>query len=241
MEQPILITGAARSGTSLVAGITNICGAFGGDMYGKNCYNEKGMFENKELRDKIVKSYLRSIQADPMGQYPLPDVYALPKMASLRSKIENAMRRQGYKDGHWMYKGAKMPHIWPVFHEAFPEAKWVIVRRKTDDIINSCLKTGFMSAFGSGKIQKAVGAQTTREGWEWWVNEHQKRFEEMLGAGLNAQIVWPERMVDGDYSEIKGLINWLALEWKEGEVRKFIEPKLWKARKKGRNNGTYND
>jgi len=34
MKSPILIVGAARSGTSLVAGIINMSGAFGGIMAG---------------------------------------------------------------------------------------------------------------------------------------------------------------------------------------------------------------
>ena len=36
MKDPILITGCARSGTSMIAGVINICGAFGGDMAGPN-------------------------------------------------------------------------------------------------------------------------------------------------------------------------------------------------------------
>ena len=43
MKNPIIITGCARSGTSLTAGVINICGAGGGEMSGATIYNKKGM------------------------------------------------------------------------------------------------------------------------------------------------------------------------------------------------------
>jgi hypothetical protein len=55
MKDPILITGAARSGTSMTAGVINICGAFGGVLSGPNKNNKKGMFENNRIRQDIAK------------------------------------------------------------------------------------------------------------------------------------------------------------------------------------------
>jgi hypothetical protein len=49
-KSPIIITGCARSGTSMIAGIINLCGAWKGVTSGPNKYNAKGMFENHELR-----------------------------------------------------------------------------------------------------------------------------------------------------------------------------------------------
>ena len=50
-QSPILVTGCARSGTSLVAGIVNICGAFGGVTRPGNPANEKGLFENISIQE----------------------------------------------------------------------------------------------------------------------------------------------------------------------------------------------
>ena len=79
-REPILITGAARSGTSLCAGTTNICGAWGGSLSGPTKYNRKGMFENSEIRNAVVKPYLRRIGCDPMGQDPLPDIKSIKEI-----------------------------------------------------------------------------------------------------------------------------------------------------------------
>lgn len=229
MKNPILITGCARSGTSMVAGIINICGAFGGQMSGATRHNAKGMFENSQIRNKIVKPYLKNIKVDVLGQYPLPDIPTLQIESDLRDRVEAVMKDEGYTDGAWMYKGAKMCLTWKQWHYAFPDAKWIIVRRKTSDIISSCIKTGFMRAFQFKDNQLAVGADNEREGWKWWVHQHEQRFIEMITEGLNVKVVWAERMVSGDYKQMMETIEWLGLEWNE-KVFEFIEPKLFHSR-----------
>lgn len=231
LQDPIIITGAARSGTSMIAGTINMCGAFGGRMSGPTINNKKGMFENAYVRNNIVKPYLESLGYDRLGQYPLPNINKLPIPNDWRSRIEQVMINEGHPGGPWMYKCAKACLIWPVFYFAFPRAKWIIVRRKTEDIVLSCIKTGFMRAFRSTQNQRSVGAINEAEGWTWWVNQHITRFNEMIEAGVNLKMIWPEKAVHGDYHEIMDMVSWLGLEWKS-EVLGFIDPKLWKARRK---------
>lgn len=231
LPSPILITGAARSGTSMIAGIINICGAFGGRMSGPTRNNQKGMFENAQIRNQILKPYLRSIGMDPLGQYPLPDINKLIIPSDWKQRVEQLIKNDGYKTGPWMYKGAKACLTWPIWNNSFPNAKWVIVRRKKNDIVASCLKTGFMRAFSSANFRKCINVDNEIDGWGWWVKQHIKRFNEMANAGLNCMIIWPERMVTGDYAQAKEMIEWLGLKWKDKEIRGFIDPKLWKSKK----------
>ncbi|NIS26426.1 hypothetical protein GWN90_20915, partial [candidate division KSB1 bacterium] len=206
-------------------------GAFGGEMSGPNKNNQKGMFENARIRNQIVKPYLRSIGMDPLGQYPLPQIDRIAIPNDWRRNVESVITQQGYKSGPWMYKGAKMCLMWPIWNHAFPNAKWIIVRRRTGDIVASCFKTNFMKAYQRSQVQQAVGVDNERDGWLWWVHQHEQRFVEMITEGLNVKIVWPERMVGGDYRQIMETVEWLGLPWKS-EVLSFIDPKLWKARKK---------
>jgi len=231
MPSPIFITGAARSGTSMIAGAIHICGAWKGTTAGATIHNKRGMFENSEIRNQIMKPYLRSIGMDPMGQYPLPDIAKISIPVDWRVRVENIMSEQGYKSGPWMFKGAKMCLMWPIWHYAFPNAKWIIVRRRSGDIATSCCKTGFMRAFRNEAIQKSVGVKNERDGWLWWINQHLERFREMINEGLNCKVVWPERMVGGDYQQVMETIEWLGLKW-NSDVLSFIDPKLWKARRK---------
>jgi hypothetical protein len=211
---PILITGAARSGTSLVAGIIHKCGAWGGLMSGPTPYNKKGMFENEVIRNSVVKPWLSSRGYDPLCQDPLPprEIEPSPFWYEL---IINTIRAQGYPGGKWFYKGAKMCLMWQLWHHAFPRADWIIVRRNVDEIANSCMRTPFMRSF------------TTHTQWIEWVIEHEQRFKDMSKAGLRVWELWPDKIVNGDTSDIRLLVKGLGLQWNEGEVRDFISPELW--------------
>lgn len=220
MPSPVLITGTARSGTSMIAGIVSLCGAFGGKLSGPSRFNQKGMFENIEIRNYLVKKWLRGENYDAMGQYPLPDTEhckeVAPKMAeSWRANVKNIMHKQGYVRGPWFYKGAKSCLMWPIWALAFPEARWLIVRRNDEDIARSCLRTGFMRAYRDLR------------GWLWWVQKHKERFQEMAEAGLMIREVWAEKIVRGELKEIREAIDWLGMDWNEKEVIDFVVPGLW--------------
>jgi len=221
IEKPIFITGCARSGTSMTAGIVQLCGAWGGDTFGTTRYNKKGMFENKDIRQNFTKPYLRSLGVDPLGQHPLPDIdtVKLTTQATVDKWFRNicdTIKKQGYNGNQqWYYKGAKMCLFWPLWARAFPEARWIIVRRKSEDIVKSCLKTGFMK-----KFKKA-------EGWMWWVDQHKDRFLEMEEAGCDIHYIWPQKMIDFDLSEMKKTIETLGLKWDKDKAESFIEPAYW--------------
>ena len=220
-NRPILITGCARSGTSMTAGIIDLCGAWGGIISGPNKNNRKGMFENAYIRNRFVKPFLESIGADPMGQGPLPNIekcklVSVDAIIKWRQKILAEICKQGYKgDQQWYYKGAKLCLIWPLWHRAFPKARWIVVRRESKDVVQSCLKTSFMRAY------------STEDGWYKWVDCHKDRFLEMERAKLDIRYVWPQKMIDFDLMEAGIAIAELGLKWNQKEVEDFIEPAYW--------------
>jgi len=233
-ERPILITGAARSGTSMIAGLIHHHGVFGGSVKTKNIRGDinnpkpesaGAMYENLFIRNNIVKKTLREMNLDPKCQNPLPDpedfkLFSENSIISFRSLLYRVLREQGYKnDMLWYYKGAKCCLMWPWWHRAFPAAKWIIVRRRTEDIVNSCLHTHFMNGY------------KTAEGWEGWVDTHIERFLEMGGAGLDIQYIWPHKIIGNDFSEIKKIVTSFGLKWDEELARDFIEPALWGGKK----------
>lgn len=231
-ESPILITGCARSGTSMVAGIINTCGAWGGKLISPSNYNQKGFFENVVIRNKICKPFLESIGVDTKGQDPLPDMERIKSISNIphfittwRIKVLDEIKKQSYSEGSWYYKGAKMCLMWPIWNLAFPDAKWIIVRRDKDDIISSCMKTGFMSAFH------------TREGWAKWVDFHLARFDEMKENCSYVYEIYPQQIINGNFESIKTLINILGLSWDKEKVVEFVAPALWSNFIKGENYG----
>ncbi len=222
---PILITGCPRSGASMVAAVVNMCGAFGGNM------SKRGMFGNDRIHKEVMDSYFTDIGADKSGQFPLPVVEDISIPTKWKQKVQRIMLVEGYKRGQWMYKDARLSLIWPIWAYAFPNAKWIIVRRRTGDIIRSCVHTGYMEAFKLPENQKAVGVISEEKGWLWWVHQYEKRFVEMITDGVNCKVIWPDRMVHGDYEQMYQTLEWLGLPWKS-EVLNLVDPLLWHARRK---------
>jgi hypothetical protein len=221
-----LITGCARSGTSLIGGLISIAGAWGGKTTGKTGHNRKGQFENSKIREQVTKAYLRENKLDPLGQNPLPDVWNLtPPTFDFKGRIKKILHEQGYPcNGHWYYKGAKMCLLWPLWANAFPCARWIIVRRRDEDIIDSCLRTRFMRAFRD------------RKGWQGWIDEHKKRFAEMIEAGLDVTIIRPEQILEGNTFAMAHFIKRCGLKVDVNAFREFISPELYHIR--GKVNGT---
>jgi hypothetical protein len=209
-NMPIFVTGIERSGTSIVARILRMCGAFTGET--------TEMQENVNIKI-LVDNLYKSMGANPNGQQPMPNVEKLYIPIEWKRDVFTQLENHGYTDGKlWMYKSSRICQIWPVWYYAFPNARWIIVRRRTGDIIQSCLKTKFMTAFND------------KEGWRWWVHEHEKRFVEMMEAGLNCKVIWPERMVTGDYQQIYEMLEWVGLKWNPKVVEE-IDPLLVKSRR----------
>lgn len=212
---PILITGIPRSGTSMIAATVQLCGAFAGEL------SKRGMYCNDRIREELVKPYLKLIGADVNAQKDFPQMVKVP--TTWKDRVERIISEEGYSKGSWMYKDSRMCQMWPVWANAYPDAKWIIVRRRTGDILDSCLKTGYMTAYSD------------RDGWLTMVHEYEQRFVEMITEGLDCKVIWPERMVNGDFQQLYQTLNWLNLDWNP-EALKFIESLLWKSRLKERKN-----
>lgn len=168
----IFVTGCARSGTSLTTQILKAHGCNLGT-------NVNALYENVYIRQNVLKPYLSRVGADPLGQRKLPDTYNLPPLEKLAAKVKHYIPG----DEPRCYKDAKLTLVWPVFADAFPTAKWVVVRRDKNKIVDSCLRTNFMHA------------SDKREYWEAWVDAHEDRFDDM-SEWLDVIEVWPDQVME---------------------------------------------
>jgi len=201
LNSPIFITGCQRSGSTIIAKIIKHCGTFTGST--------TEMMENIYINNCIEDYYKLHGWDD---QYKLPNT----KLSScvLYSNIKRGLKYDGYlEDKPWVYKSSKICQTWWLWNK-YKNAKWIIVRRRTGDIIQSCLKTGYMNAYQD------------YDGWLGWVHEHEKLFVEMIEAGVNCKQIWPERMAVGDYTQMKETVEWLGLTWNK-DIINIVEPLLW--------------
>lgn len=213
-RQPILITGAERSGATLIARILNMCGVDSGKC--------NGMFEHLSLVDFNV----HLLQPYPL-QFPESGELQIP--VNWKKAVEGVLVAEQMGDKPWFVKHATLARTWPIWHYSYPDAKWLIVRRRTGDVIQSCVKTGYMRTFKDVSNLDALGLKSEEDGWKWWVRRYEERFVEMIQTGLNCRVVWPERMVYGNYQQIFETIEWLGLKW-NNNIPKTIDPLLNKSR-----------
>lgn len=202
MPSPIFVLGAARSGLAMTARIIEAAGAWGGICWGSN----RAEMNNREIQTSLIEPYLRLCGADPKGQWPLPDGGSLLTVGNLKQRMEHLMVGQGYmrqKEGtQWFLKDHRLALLWPAFHEAFPGARWVLVRRERDAVVNSCMNTTYMNRIH------------TEDGWCWWYDFYRARLDEIQQQSwLDSYEVWPTKYVDGDTAEIHGVIDGLGLNW----------------------------
>lgn len=217
IDQPILITGVPRSGTSMTAGVFHACGAFGGYMKDVSPESKRMTFENVEIRRNICNPFLKSLEMN-RDSFPSPEEVNKKITSKFckewREKILLKIITQGYDKGRWFYKDSRICFFWQVWANAFPHAIWILVRRDKSEIINSCLKTAYMDNC------------ITEKEWLEWVNQHENCFDAMKRTGLKIHEIYPVNMINGDFSEIEGLIDDLGLDWDRVKVKNFIDFKL---------------
>jgi hypothetical protein len=214
IDSPILITGAERSGSTFVARILDMCGVWSGAV--------NNMFENT-----MIHSLHYEMLRNREELFPKTDKITIPY--SWKELILMQIEQEGWdKERPWMVKGSILVQYWPVWHYAFPDAKWIIVRRRTGDVIQSCIKTGFMRTFKKDENLKKLDLETERDGWLWWVHQYENKFVEMIKEGLNCRIVWPDRLAEPveAYKCMKQMyetVDWLGLKW-DDEIPDVILP-----------------
>lgn len=209
-HHPIFITGVERSGCSLVARVISMSGfCFTGYM--------NGMYENWRL-----KKYLRNIPLSMENNSPYPETLSTP--ANFMNDVSSILLQQGYKGNKsWMYKDSLMTPTWKMWHNAFPDAKWIIVHRDTPSIVNSCMKTTYMTLMKDPDNLKVIGVETPEAGWEWWIKKYKETWLEMMGSGIDCKIVRPDKMANGNYSQMMEMMDWLRLPWNE-KIVETINP-----------------
>jgi hypothetical protein len=217
-KSPIFITGIERSGSSMIARILSICGVFTGEV--------NNMCENIHIKE-MLWDYL---DANPMNEL-IPSTKNLYIPNNWKERIHRSLvKYDRYEKGVWMYKDAKLTQSWPIWNYAYPNARWIIVRRRTGDIIQSCLKTGYMNTFKDEVNRNKIKVDSEEAGWLWWIHEYEHRFRDMIEAGVNCKQIWPERMVHGDYEQIYEMLEWLGLKW-NSKIFETIDPMLTKSRR----------
>jgi hypothetical protein len=194
----------------MVAGVLNACGLdLGGPLVPPTKYNPRGFFEHRPIRQKVVKPLLRELGFDQRGQRRLPPRGIMVPPARI-ARLQKAIDRR--LNGGRGYKDAKLLLLWPIFNRAFPNARWVLVRRDPKAIVASCMRTPFMK----GRPYKA--------GWIEWVQEHEFRMADLKASGANVVEVWPD---PNDPESFRPALAQAGCVYDEAKILAALEPSAW--------------
>lgn len=213
MQNLVLITGVERSGSSIVAKVFSMCGAFGG-----NCNQ---MNENTEI--KAIHHLYIDKKSDGCNMLDLSKTHFKGYWKEI---VEKAFISDGLKQNDIpFYKDSAILQTWQLWDDSFKNAKWIIVRRRTGDVIQSCVNTAYMLRFKKESNRRMIGVTTEEAGWLWWVHQCENRLTQIINENPNNyRIIWPEKMAINDFSQMKEAIEWTGLQWNV-EIEKTI-PRL---------------
>lgn len=246
MFSQIIVTGCPRTGTSMVAGILHLAGAFVGDTGKPTQYNAKGFFENLRIREEVIKPLLRKLGIDDKGQDILNAPYEFPADVvkehadGIRRSVLAIFKEEGWDESgfqSWLIKEPKITLVWQFFREAFPCAVWVTTNRYVTDTVEECLQTPFLKFFKD------------RDGWRKWVTAYRIRLDKLREFCVKLEefgekwhrVVRPQSFVQGRLegryhagSFVGQLLQWAGCDPTDSAfydclnaAEKFVDPSLW--------------
>ena len=213
---PIIVTGMPRSGLAIVARLLRACGIWG-EATPRGQMDES---DPVQIRSGIARPFFRGMSASMTGTGGWLDadkcMAVSPDLAPIwRRRIHAAIRAQGYDGGRWMYRGPDACMAWPIWHEAFPLAKWIIVRRTDADIVTACKRMFFANPPEDGG------------GWDGWLCRYHERLKELRDTVGWWREIWPSKMISGELGVARCLMNDLEIPWDGTAIHDALTPVLW--------------
>lgn len=204
MMPPILLTGTERSGIPLVMKVLKDYG-----VYVSSLENYQARSFTKNHHTNLISRVLDRLDYDVKGRLPVcTNFRAGHKLVrSFQFTVEKTLSSETtLNDGLWVYADHRSLLIWDLWFKSFPDAVWLVVRREGQDIINSCLKTEWMDTFNRSVIRDAIGANTVRDGWEWWLSQYNALILDLMASPAFVFEVWPDRL-QSDPSHLQDLLD----------------------------------
>ena len=213
MLDPVIITGTARSRTSMTTQILELSGLFLGDVIQETKSNPQRQLENHHIIKQVQKPHLKQYGFDHKGQNPLPPVKWHEPDPARRTMVLNIMKKQGLKPKmKWGFKDTKPCLDWRTWNDAFPNAYWIVTERKDQDVIQSCLRTTFMTKYKD------------ESGWQIYIDEHKKRFKDMFNNLERIYKLNTDDVVKFKFDVLEKIIKDIGLNWDYDKVKAQIKP-----------------
>jgi len=191
VNEPILIASPTRSGTTMVAWLLHLHGAWIGEA---KVTKAKGSNPAVGTENVAIKTYLRSVSG-------VPDDFR----KRILSLVDN--------DGPWLVKTAQNLLKMDAWLKHFPEARWVLTNRSTEDIIASTMRHPGMTD-DPDRRRKIV--------------EQHKHLQQRVAYRAN-HVHWVDvdALASADESVGRALIEFCGLGFDPNKFHNWIQPGRW--------------
>lgn len=204
----VLVVGCPRSGTTITARVLAAHGMWTGKV-------DRVLHENLTVREQFIKPYLRSINADPLGQTMLPARdERRGRYPLLRPILLDKLRsEQGLGDPDYLLiKEPKITLMWWIWYHSFPRAYWVIVRRGRKALEESINDTRFLRVKNPSE----------------WITRHEEFLEDIESLTENNMEVFPEQFLYGDESGLQEVVEWLGMTYNPTHLQTLKDSSLYR-------------
>jgi hypothetical protein len=225
-----LITGCEKTGTSFTAGLLHCLGLFGGDISDlivPRCFNKKGGFENQSIKLEFIKPYLLSRGLFNHKRMPNRfvgksiDWFDLPMSLDplkLRSGILDLFKGEGWDGNQPLFlKSPAFVRMPREMSEAFPEAKWVFVRRDAQGAMRSRYAKRYTHAKpdSNGHIEVDDIYRMAMESMD--------QIKDHVG-GFNFS---PNDVINGNIKALESLSEYVGGVIDKASIDEWVDPSMW--------------
>jgi len=216
IDEMIFVATLPRSGSSMICGILEACGAFGGKTIGKVQANPRGIFENRGLNQMLLKPIFDEIEVkSSRGLLMLHNANGFPAdlFSNFKMDMTFGMNRQGYDGGTAYFKNGIFTFLFDGINKEFPNARWILPIREHSGI-----------EFSNNRIHPNRPEQKTKKE----IGDYMDMYDYIERvAGDRAIKIKSDDIVAGDYSQIKSFIDSTNLEWNSDAVDEWVDPSIW--------------
>lgn len=215
-DDPVLIIGGPRSGTSLIASVFQACGLWLGECGSSGGPdNPPGFFENHSMRS-LDRQILTAGGYDQFGVKPLPPqdwTHQPETVEKLRADVNHILLAQGCPpDQRWGFKDPKLALTWRAWVAAFPKARVIGVLRSPLPMSQSCARA-------------RIFARHRDIDWHAWSVDMIARVKAIVYAVPDSGFVWPDD-IPRNLASIRHAVKSCGFEWNP-EAPALFQSQLW--------------
>jgi hypothetical protein len=215
IEKMIFVGTCPRSGSSMLTGILDRAGAFGGVTNGITKGNTKGQHENIGIPSLVFNPAYKKLKSRRPERVWLDALDSrLPHLTNPRMDIAYVLMRHGYKSGPAYFKGGLYMFFFEQLLKAFPNSTWVLPYRDPTKIIES------LTARDLGNGEKAT--------LNAYVQAYHSMYDFIEQSGADVwRIDTNDIIANANYDKVHTLVDHLGLSWDLETVKDWIDPDLW--------------